>query len=162
MNPRTTPAADQYSIYTGQATNWPTVASTSIGAAAVVGTAVVGGLWWEIAIPVGLTIIGIVANVLTSSSVRATAGPNGVTVHWGLVGWPRAHYPLDRIVRAEVIDLPWWQVSWGFWWTPRRTCCTVQSGPTLRLTLRDGRIVTLTVPEPAEAVAALWTGQTTS
>ena len=99
--------------------------------------------------------VGVVVNVLTASSVRATAGPNGLTIRWGPVGWPRCSYPLDQVIDAEVIDLPWWRVSWGFWWTPKRTSCTVGSGPTVKLSLRNGRIVTITVPEPAAAVAAL-------
>ena len=153
------PSPDRYSIYTGEVTNWPMVASASVGAVALVGGAVAGGLWWEIAIPMALVALGIVLNVLTASSVRATAGPNGVTVHWGMVGWPRAHYPLAAIAHAEVIDLAWWRVSWGFWWTPRRTCCTLQAGPTLRLALHNGRTVTITVPEPDDAVAAVHDAQ---
>jgi hypothetical protein len=151
------PASDasQYSIYTGRVTNWPMVIITSVLVVPLVGMMVLGGRWWEIVIPLGLTALGIVLNLLTATSVRATAGPNGVTVHWGLLGWPRASYPLADIERAEVIDLSWWFVSWGFWWTPRRTCCTVQSGPTLRLALRSGRTVTITVPHPEAAVAAI-------
>jgi len=106
-------------------------------------------------VPLVLVAIGVLANVLTASSVRATAGPNGFTIRWGLVGWPRCTYRLDEIERAEVIDLPSWRVSYGMWWTPKRTNCTVRNGPTLRLSLRNGRIVTVTVPEPAAAVAAL-------
>ena len=147
--------SDRTSIYTGRATNWPTVISTSVAAVPIVGMAVAGGPWWVVSVPLGLTAIGIALNVLTASSVRATAGPNGVTVHWGLVGWPHSQYRLADIERAEVIDLRWWFVSWGFWWTPRRTCCTVRSGPTLRLALRNGRTVTITVPEPDMAVAAI-------
>ncbi len=33
--------------------------------------------------------------------------------------------------------------------------CTVRSGPTVKLLLRNRRVVTLTVPDPAAAVAAL-------
>lgn len=149
------PTADRYSIYTGQVTNWPMVVLSSVLAVPFVGMTVADGLWWEIALPLALALAGILVNVLTASSVRATAGPNGLTVHWGLIGWPRARYALDDIRLAEVVHVPWWRVSWGFWWTPWRTCCTVQSGPTLRLTLRSGRTVTVTVPEPASAVAAL-------
>lgn len=151
------PAPDtaKRSIYTGRVTNWPMVIGTSFAAVPLVGIMAKGGLWWEVALPLGLALVGVVLNVVTASNVRATAGPNGVTVHWGAIGWPRAHYPLVDIVQAEVIDLRWWAVSWGFWWTPRRTCCTVRSGDTLRLTLRNRRTVTITVPEPAAAVAAL-------
>ena len=134
------------------------VAATSVGTLLIV---LMGknsnGTWGDliIVIPLILVAIGVLAEVLTGSSVRATAGPNGLTIHWGLIGWPRCTYPLDQIEHAEVIDLPWWRVSYGLWWTPKRTNCTVRSGPTLRLSLRNQRTVTITVPQPAAAVAAL-------
>lgn len=147
-----------YAVYTGRTTSWTAVVSTC--AAAVVLVLVAGssgGAWGDLVVvlPLVLIALGVLADVLTASSVRATAGPNGFTIRWGPFGWPRCNYPLDRIVRAEVVDLPWWRVSWGFWWTPRRTSCTVRNGPTVRLSLSDGRIVTVTVPDPAAAVAAL-------
>ncbi|MEO7369890.1 MAG: hypothetical protein ABIZ69_03450 [Ilumatobacteraceae bacterium] len=147
-----------HAVYTGRTTSWPMVVTTCAGALLVV---LMGkesnGAWGDLMFvaPLILVAIGVLANVLTSSSVRATAGPNGFTVHWGLVGWPRCTYRLDEIVNAEVIDLPWWRVSYSFWWTPKRTNCTVRSGPTVRLSLRNRLIVTITVPEPAAAVAAL-------
>ena len=145
-------------VYTGRTTSWTVVASTCVAAVLLVLTATSSGEPWGdlvIVLPLLLIAIGVLADILTASSVRATAGPNGFTIRWGSFGWPRCSYPLDRIERAEVIDLPWWRVSWGFWWTPRRTSCTVRSGPTVRLSLTNGRIVTVTVPEPAAAVAAL-------
>jgi hypothetical protein len=78
-----------------------------------------------------------------------------VAIHWGFVGWPRARYTLDRIQDAWVVDIPWQSVSYGFWWTPSRTVCTVRSGPALRLRLLSGRTITVTVPDPHAAVAAL-------
>jgi hypothetical protein len=134
------------------------VASTCVGAALVV---LMGresnGAWADplFVVPVVLVAIGVLANVLTASSVRATAGPNGFTVRWGLFGWPRCTYRIDEIEHAEVIDIPWWRVSYGFWWTLRRTNCTVRSGPTVQLSLTNRRVVTITVPEPEAAVAAL-------
>ncbi len=147
-----------HAVYTGRTTSWTTVAATCVAAVllALVATSS-GGAWSDpvIVLPLLLIAIGVIADVVTASSVRATAGPNGFTIRWGSVGWPRCSYPLDQIARAEVIDLPWWRVSWGFWWTPRRTSCTLRSGPTVRLSLSDGRIVTVSVPEPAAAVAAI-------
>lgn len=145
-------------VYTGRTTSWTTVASTCVASLLLVLVATsAGGPWSDLVIvlPLLLIAIGVVAEILTASSVRAAAGPNGFDIRWGSFGWPRCSYPLDRIARAEVIDLPWWRVSWGFWWTPRRTSCTLRSGPTVRLVLTSGRIVTVTVPEPAAAVAAL-------
>ena len=148
----------QYAVYTGRTTSWPMVAATSAGTLLIVLMGKQSSDAWSdliIVIPLILVAIGVLAEVLTGSSVRATAGPNGFTVRWGLIGWPRCTYRLDQIEHAEVIDLPWWRVSYGLWWTPRRTNCTVRSGPTLRLSLRNQRTVTITVPEPAAAVAAL-------
>ena len=88
------------------------VASTGVGALPVV---LMGreadGAWSDpwCMVPLLLVAVGVLANVLTASSVRATAGPNGFTIRWGLVGWPRCTYPLDRIASAEVVDLPWWR-----------------------------------------------------
>jgi hypothetical protein len=145
-----------YSVYTGRTTIWPMVAATCLGAFLVAfnarqTTAPLSAL----AVPLVLIALGSLANVLSASSVRATVGPKGVTVHWGIIGWPRCAYRLDEIDRVEVVDLPWWRVTWGFWWTPTRTSCTVRSGPNMRLLLRNRRIVTITVPDPAAAVTAL-------
>lgn len=149
---------NRYAVYTGRTTSWPMVAATGVAALLIVLMGKQSDDAWAdpvFVVPLVLVAIGVLAEVLTGSSVRATAGPNGLTVHWGLIGWPRCTYRLDEIERAEVVDLPWWRVSFGLWWTPRRTNCTVRSGSTLRLTLRNKRIVTITVPEPAAAVAAL-------
>ena len=145
-------------VYTGRTTSWMTVGSTFFSAVLLALVAVSsGGGWSDLTVVLSLLLIatGWLLEVLTASSVRATAGPNGFTIRWGPAGWPRCSYPLDQIALAEVIDLPRWRVSWGFSWTPRRTSCTVRSGPTVRLTPATGRIVTVTVPEPAAAVAAL-------
>lgn len=143
-------------VYTGRSTSWPMVLGTSVAVIPLVAIPALEGAWgWAVVIPLVLAAIGVAAELLTASSVRCTAGPNGVTVHWGVIGWPRSRYALAAIEDARVVDLPWWRVSWGFWWTPKRTSCTVRSGPTLRLALRSGRTVTITVPEPDAAVAAL-------
>ena len=147
-----------YAVYTGRTTSWPMVAATGVGALLIVLMGKQSTVAWGdliVVVPLVLVAIGVLAEVLTGSSVRATAGPNGLTIRWGVVGWPRCTYRLDEIEHAEVIDLPWWRVSFGLWWTPRRTNCTVRSGPTLRLSLRNQRTVTITVPEPHAAVAAL-------
>jgi hypothetical protein len=149
---------NHYAVYTGRTTSWPMVAATSAGALLLVVTGKEPDAPWSelmFIVPLVLVALGVLAEVLTGSSVRATAGPKGLTIHWGLLGWPRCTYTLDQIEHADVIELPWWRVSYGLWWTPRRTNCTVRSGPTLRLSLRNQRTVTITVPEPAAAAAAL-------
>lgn len=148
----------QYAVYTGRTTSWPMVAATGAGALLLVLMGKQADDAWSdlvVVVPLVLAAVGVLGEALTGSSVRATAGPNGLTVRWGLIGWPRCTYRLDQIERAEVVDLPWWRVSFGLWWTPRRTNCTVRGGPTLRLSLNNHRVVTITVPDPVAAVAAL-------
>ena len=147
-----------YAVYTGRTTSWPMVAATSVGALLLALMSTRSAVEWDdltFVVPLIAIAIGIVAEIVTGSSVRTTAGPNGLTIRWGLFGWPRCTYRLDQIERAEVIDLPWWRVSYGLWWTPRHTNCTVRSGPTLKIRLRNGRTVTITVPDPPAALAAL-------
>ena len=143
-------------VYTGRATNW-----ASVVLSAVLLIPLIGLSGWPTserstgALVLALILVGVLAEVVTASDVRASAGAQGVAIHWGLFGWPRAVYPLSEIESASVVDVPWWAVSFGFWWTPHRTVCTVRSGPALRLHLRNGRTVTVTVPDPGAALAAL-------
>lgn len=140
--------------YTGRATNWTMVVVSGLLLVPLVGLAS-SDLDRAFVVVVGLALLGVLAEVVTASDVRVACGSQGVSVHWGALGWPRARYPLDEIEDVSVVQVPWWAVSFGFWWTPWRTVCTVRSGPALRLRLRNGRRVTITVPDPAAAAAAV-------
>lgn len=143
-------------VYTGRRTNWTSVTISGLLLIPLVGIAAASGSSLSTGVLVVLiALVGLLAEVVTASDVRATCGPQGVAFHWGFAGWPRARYALDDIEQASVVEVPWWAVSYGFWWTPTRTVCTVRSGPALRLHLRSGRTVTITVPEPQAALAAL-------
>ena len=145
-----------YSIYTGRATNWPMViiSGALVVPLVVLGNAT-GGRWRDLAIPLLVAAAAVLLNVVTAANVRTTAGPNGVAIRFGLLGWPRGTDRIEQIAHAEVVDLDVWHVAYGFWWTPRRTNCTVRPGPALRLTLRTGRTVTVTVPDAQAAVAVI-------
>ncbi|NYI44693.1 hypothetical protein BJ993_001773 [Nocardioides aromaticivorans] len=140
--------------YTGRATNWTMVAVSGLLLVPLIGLAS-SDVDRAFVLVVGLALLGVLAEVVTASDVRVACGTQGVSVHWGALGWPRASYPLDQIEDVSVVHVPWWAVSFGFWWTPWRTVCTVRSGPALRLRLRNGRRVTITVPDPAAAATAL-------
>lgn len=142
-------------VYTGRSSNWPMVVGFAVLGIALLAGAASSDVSVELVITCAVVVFGVVANIVTASSVRTTAGPNGVVIRWGTVGWPRLRYELDSIVNAEVVDVPWLHVSAGFWWTPRSTYCTVMGGPALRLQLTNGRRVTVTVPAPSDAVAAI-------
>jgi hypothetical protein len=146
----------RHSAYTGRVTNWPMVMlSIALVVPLLALSNMSAGDRSELVIPLLVVGVGVVLEVLTGSSVRTAAGPHGVTVRFGVLGLPRCTYRLAQIAHAEVIDLPAWSVVYGFWWTPRRTCCTLRSGPTLRLTLHSGRTVTITVPDAPAAVAVI-------
>lgn len=156
------PGPGRYSLYTGRATNWPLVMTLS--AALVVPLLLLGSLshgnWLAPAgptIPLLTAAAAVLITVLTGLSVRTAAGPNGVSVHCGVLGWPRHTYRLEQIERAEVIEVPpsLWRVPLGYWWTPRHTSFTVRTGPALRLIMHTGRSVTITVPDPHTAVTIL-------
>lgn len=140
--------------YTGRATNWTMVAVSGLLLVPLIGFAS-SGLDRTFVLVVALALLGLLAEVVTASDVRVACGTQGVSVHWGVLGWPRMSYTRDEIDDVSVVQVPWWAVSFGFWWTPWRTVCTVRSGPALRLRLRSGRIVTITAPDPHAACAAL-------
>lgn len=143
-------------VYTGRETNWFSVVISGLLLIPLVGAALQSGSSPSLAVVVLLlTLVGFLAEVITASDVRATCGPQGVAVHWGFLGWPRARYALEDIQDAWVVEIPWQAVSYGFWWTPSRTVCTVRRGPALRLQLLNGRTVTITVPDPRAALSAL-------
>jgi hypothetical protein len=143
-------------VYTGRATNWTSVVISGLLLVPLIGLAFTSGAVLETGLAiVALVFAGLLAEVVTASDVRASCGSHGVSIYWGILGWPRARHSLSEIADVSVVEVPWWAVSYGFWWTPSRTVCTVRSGPALRLRLKRGRTITVTVPDPQAALAAL-------
>lgn len=142
------------SVYTGRETNWTSVIISGLLLIPLVGLAAAGSVNTVVVFTL-LALVGLLAEVMTASDVRVTCGTQGLSVHWGFIGWPRVNYALDEIADASVVNVPWWAVSYGLWWTPWTTVCTVRRGPALRLRLHSGRTVTVTVPDPQAALAAL-------
>ena len=143
--------------YSGRVTNWP-ILCLLVGLAVpflIFGSE--GQSLQDLILPYAIVAAAVAATVLTTSSVRATAGANGVQVRFGPLGWPRFHYPSERISRAVVVDIaPWSMLGWGIYWSPGRgLLLTLRSGPALRLHLTNGRKVTVSMPDPAAACAAL-------
>jgi hypothetical protein len=147
MNATATPARF---VYTGRTTNWLVLA---LGVLLLVPLF----LGSQAGLPAsGLCALGGAALfIAVGSSLRTTAGPAGVTVRFGVLGWPRFRYDRERIAAAEVVTVPG-QWSWGPWWTPAHGFqLTLSAGPALRLTLVNGRRVTVGMPDPAAAKEAL-------
>jgi hypothetical protein len=150
---------DVHTVYSGRSTNWPMIwLSTALLIPFVALAKESKGSWTAagFAVPLLIAVTAAVANLLTATSVRTTAGPNGVTVHFGVVGWPRFRYPMQRIQHAEAVEIPSSHWAWGMYWSPRRgLMLTLRTGPALRLTLASGRKVTVSTPQPDIAVLAI-------
>jgi hypothetical protein len=150
---------NSHTVYTGRTTNWLMIVLTTALLVPLVVMAVEGTGSWKapgILIPLGIVVGTAVVNLLTATSVRATAGPNGVTVSFGVFGWPRFRYTIDRIERAEAITVPSSQWAWGIYWWPRNgLMLTLRAGPALQLTLTNGRKVTVSTPDPEAAADAI-------
>ncbi|MGK2949334.1 MAG: hypothetical protein ACSLFP_12210 [Acidimicrobiales bacterium] len=144
-------------LYSGRATNWVALGLTTALALPLL---LMAGPWsrdsWtapSFVIPLVIAAAAVVGNLMTLSSLRTLVGANGVSIHFGVFGWPRYRYPLDRIRSIEAVEVPrsWW--AWGISWSPRRgLMLTIRNGPALRLTLTNDRKVTISTPHPDDAV----------
>ena len=145
-------------VYSGRTTNWPVVAGLVAGAVAL---ALFGrpwaGPWPGMLGPIAFVVVLLAIVLVTTTSLRVTAGARGVLVHCGPLGWPRFAYPRELIATAEIVPVSIWRTwNWGLNWTPRSGWAFVlRSGPALRLTLTNGRRVTVGAADPAAALAAL-------
>ncbi len=146
-------------VHSDRATNWP---AQAVGAALMVPLAVMAvpaiGAWASarFLVPVLLMLAVIAFNLATASSMRTLVGPRGVLVSFGVFGWPRFRYPLERIASARVVTIPSAMWMWGIWWTPWGGLrLTLRGGPALELTLTNGRRVTVSADDPQAAVAAI-------
>jgi hypothetical protein len=147
-------------LYSGRATNWVALGVTT---ALTVPLLLMAGPWskepWTalaFAVPLAIAALAALANLLTLCSIRTLAGPNGVSIYFGAFGWPRFHYPLAEIQKVEAVLIPnsWW--AWGVTWSPRRgLVLTVRNGPALQLTLTNNRRITVSTPQPDDAVRAI-------
>lgn len=141
-------------VYSGRMTNWPMVAGGVVAGLALAGFGRPwAGPWPGMAVLLAIFFVALIGSLVTSTSMRVTAGPLGVQVHCGVFGWPRFTYSRERISGAEIVAVSIWQ-TWN--WTPRGGWQFVlRTGPALRLALNTGRHVTVGVTDPHAALAAL-------
>ena len=146
-------------VVTGRVTNWPLIWLTTALVVPLLLMAEPSRADWRqpaFLAPVAVVVLTVVVNVLTLSSVRTTAGPRGVTVHFGVLGRPRFHYPVERIRTVEETRVTSSQWAWGLTWSPRRgLALALRTGRAIRLVLTNGRAVTIGVPDAAQTVAVL-------
>ena len=146
-------------VATGRITNWPMIwASTALVVLLLAMGRPQGQDWNEpgFLVPAAVIVLAALVNVLTLSSLRTTAGPHGLAVHYGVLGWPRFRYPPQRIrsVTPTRVSASMW--SWGILWTPRDGLrLTLRSGPAVELVLVNGRKVTVSVRDAEQVVGVL-------
>jgi hypothetical protein len=145
-------------VYSGRTTNWPLIAAAGAGGLALM---LLGrpwaGPWPGMIVPLVIVAGIVILTLMTSTSLRVTTGPRGVNVRWGALGWPRFAYPREQISRGEIVTVSIWR-TWnsGISWSPRAGWTFVlRSGPAVRLTLINGRHVTIGVHDPRAALTAL-------
>ena len=91
-------------VLTARVTNWPMIwLTTALVIPLLAMSGASRGEWHQPAllIPVAVVVLAVLVNLVTLSSIRTTAGPHGVTVHFGVFGWPRFRYPVSRIHQVE-------------------------------------------------------------
>jgi hypothetical protein len=153
--------------YTGRSTNWPMIwISTALAVPFLLTARGSGGSTTSLGfvVPVLVMLGAVAVNLITASSVRLLAGPNGVVVRFGVFGWPRFRYSIDRIALAEATEVSalsagrfvHWFSAWGIRWSPRfGLMLTLRGGPALRLVLTNGRRIVISTPQPELAVRSI-------
>jgi len=95
------------------------------------------------------------------SRIRVSINEQGLTIHYGHLGWIRQRVPLARIASATAFELePLAHGGWGYRGSLRwrgRAAVVVRSGSALRLELQDAKQFCITVDD-AETAAALLNG----
>lgn len=144
-------------VYSGYTTNWPAVVLSVVGVIPLLVLALAGSADDPIVWVSGaLILLAVAVTVVWSTSLRVTVGPRGVSVRFGVFGWPHLSYPIERIASVEPATLSPLSTGWGIWWSRRDGLrLTLRKGPVIRLTLVSGRRVTINVEQPDAAVATL-------
>ena len=99
--------------------------------------------------PIWLVLMIAIAVVLvTFSSVRVAAEPDGVTIDIGPFGWPRHHIPIDEIAGAEAFEIkPMAYGGWGYRVRSGVRAYVIRSGPAIRIARMTGPDTLVTVDD---------------
>ncbi len=93
------------------------------------------------------------------SLLRVRIDRTGVCITYGRLGLVRQRVAISEVSHAETLELkPMEHGGWGYRGSlllMKRAAVVVRAGSALRLTLRNGRHLTVTVDDPAEGAALL-------
>jgi hypothetical protein len=144
-------------IYSSRSTNWPYLIGTVVATLLLLGFGLQPDQTSATITVVTFVLVALVVTVVTTSSARVTAGNNGVAVYFGVFGWPRFRYPIDRIASATTVHVSKWSLLGpGIVWTRSHGLrLTLKLGPALQIVLTNGRRVTISVDDPKSAARTL-------
>jgi hypothetical protein len=145
-------------VYSSHSTNWPVLALTAVLAVPIAGFSrppegAPALVQWVPSLLVFVLVV--VVGVMTATSLRVTIGPTGVNARFGALRLPQFRYPVTTILSARPATIRPWATP-GIFWTHRDGLrLALRSGPALRLTLRNGRRITIAVEDVGSALRAL-------
>jgi hypothetical protein len=123
---------------------------------AVLGSVAAPQVWWVFVI--GLVPLGLF--VFAFWRIEVIVDDTALAVRYGLAGWPVQRITLDRVRRAQAIDLQ--PIDWGGWGyrgslkLRKKAAVVVRKGPALRLELDEDLVeLAITVDDAPGAVAAI-------
>ncbi|MGI9658346.1 MAG: hypothetical protein ACR2OD_05510 [Gaiellaceae bacterium] len=97
--------------------------------------------------------------LLPFTSVELSRKGENLVVEYGPLRWPRQRFLLADIEEVEIADIrPREWGGWGYRGSQRfmkRTAIVLRRGPGLKLTLREGRKLAISLDEPERAAALL-------
>lgn len=159
--PPVTEAPARVTVASGEAVVWVGGATGRTPVTVALVLLVGAALGVVLAPPAPRTILVIVLPVVALAvaafgQVRVTAGPRGLSVACGWLGWPRLRVPIEQIADVVVEDVaPMSYGGWGLRQVPGVTAVVVRRGEGLRIERRGGRAFVVTVDDAARAAGVL-------
>lgn len=140
------------STWEGSSSNrWLVLVGVLIGGAFLIATPLVS--WWLL-----LTGVLVLMACLTTSVLHVRCDAQGLTVCYGLLGWPVQRIGMESIVAAHAIDLePGEWGGWGYRWAPSQnaTAAVTRRGPAIVIERADGRRFAVTVDDAVRGAGVL-------
>jgi hypothetical protein len=115
-------------------------------------------------VPSGFAVVPIAVLILVGlvfAWIRVTVDDRGLRVHCGLLPWPVARIPLDRVMDCARIDVQargWGRGGYGYRGSRavfRRTAVVLRPGDAIHIDLTDGSEFTVTVNDAAAGASLL-------
>lgn len=162
--PRQTAELPSITLGSGDRAAWATRVSARWATYSFIGVAVLTVVTAALAVagfgqvpwitPVALALVSVAG--ITMTSVSISIGARGVTIRFGVIGWPVWRIKLSDIAGASVEDRQALEVGgWGFRVTPYGTALMLRSGECLVIERHGKKNVFLSVDDAASAAALL-------